>query len=119
MRILTLTLCLLLTGMAKSQDYKVISHADHAEIISTKYGFRVQAPIHWYASATNPTPYAFSYPPRDMRFAQVGVPRNGADLAIVADDKRHFTQAIDTWIQAKKEAWGYFPSRILERSSTL
>lgn len=104
---LALVFCLALTATGRSQDFRVISHPDHAEVVSVKYGYRFQAPVRWYVSETNPAPYAFSYPPSQMRFAQVGVPKTGADLAIIADKDAYRSGSIVNWIQIEKERAGF------------
>src|SRR5581483_8733455 len=103
MKALLLIVFLLSTGNAQGQDYKVASYSDHAEVTNLKFGYRFRAPTHWYVSETNPVPYTFSYAPRQMKFAQVGVPKGGADLSITPDKTGYKAGSIDQWIEIEKQ----------------
>jgi len=99
--------CSMLMAADLNKNFTLISHSDHAEVVSEKYGYRFDAPWHWYVSATNPAPFTFSYSPREIRSRQIDVPAGGAEISIASDDLSHQVGSIDQWVEVDKKIDGY------------
>lgn len=96
-------LCSAVFGISANGQIKVVSHPNSAEIIDVRNGYSVEAPPRWYVSEGNPIPFMFSYPPRNLKYAQVGVPLGGAQISIVAGEEAHKLGSIDKWVDADRK----------------
>ena len=105
MRTLLLVFVIGAAAFPQAGNYRI---TDAREVVSERYGYAFRLPDRWYISASNPTPYFFTFSPELLGTFNYGVPAGSADMAVVKDS--HEVGSIDRWMDLDRVAHHNFSS---------
>lgn len=97
----------LLTQSTSGQYFHVVSHKEYAEVFNKAFGYKFNAPKRWHICVVSPNPIAISYPPAQLRFASIGLPKGGAEIYVIADEALGHAGSVDAWVRRDTNEYGF------------